>query len=157
MDTNLVIVLRFLEECWQKIPRVKGKGANVTYSHGSMVLFFMLTMLKKKFVFQTMEKYAKIHFKCFGWSKSTSRTTIRRHFLILPTILQMLMPQIAKECDALNHQIFGFSWAFIVKSVFRAMGGIWHKVHIKLGIVPHRSIDTEASRGFSPYHRWRFG
>lgn len=157
MDTNLSIVLRFLEKCWQKIPRVKGKGVDVTYSHGSMVLFFILMMLKKKFAFRAMEKYAKIYFKYFGWSNPPSRTTIRRRFLLIPSILHILMPQIAKECDALNHQIFGFSWAFIDKSVFRAMGGIWHKIHIKLGIVPHPSIDTEASWGFSPYHRWRFG
>jgi Transposase DDE domain len=157
MHTNLIIALDFLEKCWQKNPRIKGKGANPTYSIGSMVIFLVLMMVKKIYAFKSMEKYAKNHYQAFGWQKAPSRKTIRRRFLALPSILQILMPQIAKECDTLNHNIFGFSWAFVDKSIFRAMGGIWHKQHIKLGIVPHSSIDTDASWGFSPYHRWRFG
>ena len=149
MPTNLYIVLDFLEKCWQKIPKKKSKGTNPTYSVGSMVIFLVLMMVKKIYAFKAMEKYAKNHYQSFGWQKSPSRKTIRRRFLALPSILQVLMPQIAKECDEINHSVFGFSWAFVDKSIFRAMGGIWHKQHIKLGIVPHSSIDTDASWGFS--------
>lgn len=67
------------------------------------------------------------------------------------------MPTIAHQCDELNHQVFGHSQAFVDKSIFKAKGGIWHKNHIKLNIIPHKSIDSEASWGFSPYHKWRFG
>ena len=157
MLTNLSIVLQFLEKCNQKVSKTKSKGSPVYYSHASMIIFFVHMMSKKVFCFQTMEKYAKIHFADYGWQRHPCRKTIRLRFLLMPNVLQLFMPQIAKECDELNHAIFGFSWAFIDKSIFQAKGGIWHKIHIKLGIVPHNSIDTEASWGFSPYHKWRFG
>ncbi|MDZ7876654.1 MAG: hypothetical protein U5L45_03240 [Saprospiraceae bacterium] len=73
-----------------------------------------------------MEKYVKVHFTEFGFPKAPSRKTIRRRFLALPTVLQFLMPRIAEECKNLDFSIFGFSFAFIDKSVFKALGGIWH-------------------------------
>lgn len=157
MPTNISIVLDFLERCNQKISTKSTRGAKPTYSNASMVLFFIIVIVKKHYAFKAMEKFAKLHFKSFGWTKSPSRKTIRRRFLELPPLLQVLMPTIAHQCDELNHQVFGHSQAFVDKSIFKAKGGIWHKNHIKLNIIPHKSIDSEASWGFSPYHKWRFG
>ncbi|MBL7813570.1 MAG: transposase [Saprospiraceae bacterium] len=75
----------------------------------------------------------------------------------LPEVLQFLIPHIAIHCRALNFSTFGFSFAFIDKSVFRAKGGTWHKNDMKIGRVPHPSIDTEGSWAKSAYHGWRFG
>jgi Transposase DDE domain len=157
MLTNLSIVLQFLEKCNQKISKTKSKGSPLRYSHSSMIIFFIHMMIKKVFTFQAMEKYAKEHFTDYGWQSSPCRKTIRLRFLSVPNILQSFMAQISKECDELDHRTFGFSWAFVDKSIFQAKWGIWHKTHIKLGIVPHKSIDPDASWGFSPYHKWRFG
>lgn len=157
MLTNLNIVLTFLEKCESKILIKRKRGKPQNFSNASMIIFFVQMMLKKIYTFQGMSKYATTHYVSYGWVKPPARKTIRRRFLSLPAVLQVFMPQIAKECDVLNHKIFGFSWAFIDKSIFRAMGGIWHKVHMKLGVIPHSSIDADASWGYSPYHRWRFG
>ncbi len=157
MRTNLTVILSFLEKCWQKLELSPSKGCPVTYSQASMVLFFMHMMLKRIHTFKGMEKYASHYYASYGWQQHPSRTTIKRRFLALPSVLHLLLPQIANECALVNHSVFGFSWAFVDKSIFRAMGGIWHKIHIKSGIIPHSSIDTEASWGYSPYHKWRFG
>jgi hypothetical protein len=157
MLTNLNIVLCFLEKCEQKIITPKKPGKPLEYSNASMIVFFIQMLLKKIHTFEGMERYASHNYSLYRWTKAPSRKTIRRRFLCLPSVIQLFMPQIAKECEDLNHTIFGFSWAFIDKSVFKAMGGIWHKAHIKLGVIPHASIDSDASWGYSPYHKWRFG
>ena len=77
--------------------------------------------------------------------------------LILLLEIHWLMPQIAKECIELDFPKFKCSWTFVDKTIFRAIGGLWHKKHMKEGIIPHSSIDTDASWGYSPYHKWRFG
>jgi hypothetical protein len=67
------------------------------------------------------------------------------------------MPLVAQQAAKVDRQIFSYRWAFIDKSVFRAKGGIWHRMHRLAGLVPHSSIDTDASWGKSAYHGWRFG
>lgn len=68
------------------------------------------------------------------------------------------MPEIAKYCYRKScHNTLNIKCLFSDKSIFRAKGGFWHKKHIKAGIVPHPSTDTEATWAFSPYHKWRFG
>jgi hypothetical protein len=55
MLTNLSIVLQFLEKCNQKISKTKSKGSPLTYSHSSMIIFFIHMMIKKVFTFQAMD------------------------------------------------------------------------------------------------------
>lgn len=127
------------------------------YSLVSMTLFFMVMSLKRIYTFKGMTKYAKEHYEAFGFPKAPSRKTIRRRFLSLPKHIHWLLPQITEQCQELNYQQFRCSWAFVDKSVFRALGGLWHKKHMVQGIVPHPSIDTDASWSKSAYHGWRFG
>lgn len=104
-----------------------------------------------------MHKWAKANYALLGWQRAPDRKTIRRRFLKLPTVLHVLMPTIARQCLALNYSLFGYAWSYADKSVFRALGGLWHKKHRLLGVVPHSSIDTDASWAKSAYHGWRFG
>ena len=157
MSTNLNYLLLFVQESLNSIELKVGRGRPIVYSHSSMLLFFMVMLLKKKYCFKTMEKYAQTHYFIFGFPKAPSRKTIRRRFLALPALLQCLMPQIAFKCQDLSHSTFGFRWGFVDKSVFCAFGGLWHKKHMQQGIVPHSSIDTDASWAKSEYHGWRFG
>jgi hypothetical protein len=41
--------------------------------------------------------------------------------------------------------------------VLRAKGGVWHKKDREAGVVPHSSIDTEASWTKSGWHGWVYG
>jgi hypothetical protein len=157
MLTKISIVIQLLEKTYKKIPIKPKKGVKVTYSYGSMLVFFVVVMLKQVHSFKGMEKFAQKHYLSFGWQQAPSRKTIRRRFLSIPIVLKVLMPEIAKECAIICPQTFGFKWVFIDKSIFRAMGGLWHKTQMKLGIIAHSSIDKDASWAYSPYHRWRFG
>lgn len=69
-----------------------------------------------------------------------SRKTVRRRFLELPKILAFTIPHIAIESLKYSYDIFHFRFAFVDKSVFRSLGGIWHKKHMTAKIVPHSSV-----------------
>ena len=156
METNIVILLTLLENVCQKVVFPLKRGANHKYSRASFIVFFVVMFLKKIHRFNSMHKYAQQHYRVFKWSSCPTRKTIRTRFEALPTLLQILIPEIAKVF-AEQDKHFNFKWVFIDKSVFRSLGGIWHAKHMKLGIVPHPSIDTEASWAKSDYHGWRFG
>lgn len=157
MSTKLSFFLQFLTCIFNQRHKNPKGGKPQTYSDASFLLFFMVVLYKRIYTFQTMEKFCKVHFASFGFIKAPSRKTIRRRFLALPSVLQFAMPRIAEQCKKLNFTTFGFPFAFIDKSVFRAKGGIWHKKDMAINRVPHSSIDTEASWANSAYHRWRFG
>jgi hypothetical protein len=158
MQTKLEALAHFLSLCWQtQLAAKTQRGKPQQYSAGSMLLFFMLMQFKQIHAFKAMHRWAAAHYTILGWPKAPDRRTIRRRFLALPAVLQLLMPAIAHQCDQLDHSIFGYAWAYADKSVFRALGGLWHTKHMAAGIVPYSSIDTEASWAKSDYHGWRFG
>lgn len=133
-------------------------GALKRYSHRSFILFFISVFLQRKFAFKTMATYAHRHYRRYYFPQAPSRKTIRRRFRQLPKVIIYLMPAIAKHCmSSLCHRIFNLKWFFSDKSIFRAKGGLWHKKHREAGILPHPSIDTDASWAKSPYHGWRYG
>lgn len=137
--------------------RSKG-GASYTYSHSSFLLFFISVFIKRIFAFKTMSKYAKTHYANYFFPKAPCRKTIRLRFKKMPKFIRYLMPCIAKYAvHKLCHKIFNIKWLFSDKSIFRANGGIWHKKHKQQGVVPHPSIDIDASWAKSAYHNWRFG
>jgi hypothetical protein len=47
--------------------------------------------------------------------------------------------------------------AAIDSTVLQARGGVWHKTHRDVGVVPHTSIDTEAHWTKSGWHGWVYG
>jgi hypothetical protein len=157
VSTKLAEILEFLRSCYHNYEQKRGRGRPLVYCPASMTLFFMIMSLKGIHTFKGMTKYAKEHYQAFGFPKAPSRKTIRRRFLSLPKYIHWLLPQIVAQCQELDYPQFRCSWAFVDKSVFRAFGGLWHKKHMQQGIVPHSSIDTDASWSKSAYHGWRFG
>jgi hypothetical protein len=157
MSTKLVILMSLLDNVFIGLPKNKKGGKPITYKHSTFIVFFMVVLYKRIFRFKTMEKYAKANYLVFGFPNAPDRKTIRRRFLELPRILAFAIPHLAIESLKYSYDTFHFRFAFVDKSVFRSLGGIWHKEQMKKGIVPHSSIDTEASWAKSAYHKWRFG
>ena len=139
MEPKLSILYQFLQPLFVAPTRRRGKTH--TYNWPSMLLFFMVMCLKGIHSYKSMAKYAQVHYGCFGWQQAPCRKTIVRRFEALPQVVYRLMPLIAQATFKVNRQLFSYRWAFIDKSVFRAQGGVWHRTHRLLGIVPHRSID----------------
>lgn len=157
MSTNLLKILNFLHSCYCTYEEKRGRGRPFLYSRASMTLFFIVMTIKKIHSFKAMKSYVDLHYQNFGFENSPSRKTLRRRFLEQPRLIQRLLPEIAHRCQQADYTQFRSSWCFVDKSIFRALGGLWHKKHQQQGIIPHSSIDTDASWGKSPYHQWRFG
>ena len=158
MQAKLLTLSDFLNSCWQQPAHKQPKrGKPQTYSSRSFLLFFMLMLLKRIHAFAAMHRWAKANHALLGRQHAPDRKTIRRRFLALPALIQPLMPAIAQQCQQLDHPTFGYACSFADKSVFRALGGLWHKQHMLLKVVPHPSIDPQASWAKSAYHGWRFG
>lgn len=152
-------LINFLANVLQRFRTEHPKsGKPYTYTEVGMLLFLMTMFLKRIFAFQTMARYAAIHYRRFGFQTAPSRQTIRRRFYALPAILQRLIPLVAEEAIPLDECFAHEGIGFIDKCLFWAKGGIWHKKQMKTGIVPTPTIDTEATWGFTPYRRrWVFG
>ncbi len=157
MSTKLETLHGILDKIFAQLPSSPKGGKPMTYSHSSFVLFFMVVLYKRIFAFKTMTKYAKVHYAVFGFKQAPDRKTIRRRFFALPKILMFAIPHLAIHSMKYAYNTFHFRFAFVDKSAFRSLGGIWHKKQMQSGIVPHPSIDTDASWANSAYHRWRFG
>lgn len=133
-------------------------GRPRTYTHTSFILFFIAMFLNKQFTYKKMARRVKKDFAKYGFTQPPSRKTIRERFKKLPDLIVYMMPLIARYCyQKVCHRTFTLKCLFSDKSIFRAKGGLWHKKFIRDGIVPHPSIDTQASWAYSPYHKWRFG
>ena len=156
METNIDILVSYLDKVFEKITYKPQRGQKTIYSWASFIVFFALMALKRIHTYKGMHKYAQKSHTHFGWSKCPSRKTIKTRFEKLPAILQVIIPQIAMFWGELHHS-FSLKWVFIDKSVFRSLGGLWHRKQMKEGLIPHTSIDTEASWAKSDYHGWRFG
>lgn len=157
MEAKIQYLLSFLQKIDDTHPQKRKKGRTYTYSQIGMLLFFIVMALKRIHEFKKMHRYMQIHYRIFGFSTPPSRKTIRDRFTGMPVFVACLLPRVAESCLKERRGVFGYAESFIDKSVFRALGGIWHRKHMILGVVPHSCIDTEASWAKSPYHKWRFG
>lgn len=87
-----------------------------------------------------------------------SRRTWERRLARLPESLPARISLIGKELVTQIHPWTESGRAVALDStVFRALGGVWHKTHREAGVVPHTRIDTEATWTKSGYHGWVYG
>lgn len=132
MSTKLIFLIGLLDKVFARLPKNEKGGKPLKYSHSVFIVFFMVVLYKRIFRFKTMEKYAKLNYAIFGFPNPPSRKTIRRRFLELPKILAFAIPHLAIESLKYSYDTFHFRFAFVDKSVFRSLGGIWHKRHMIL-------------------------
>ena len=158
-DDDFTPLINFLTAVFQRVRSEHPKsGKPYTYTEVGMLIFFMAMFLKHIFAFQTMARYAAIHYRRFGFDTAPSRQTIRRRFYALPALLQRVIPGIADDALPLDERCASQGIGFVDTCVFWAKGGIWHKKQMTAGIVPLPTLDTEATWGFTPYRkRWVFG
>jgi len=86
------------------------------------------------------------------------RRTFERRLAALPTTLPAQIGCLGRHLVALIDPWVDYARAAAIDStVLRAKGGVWHKKDREAGVVPHSSIDTEASWTKSGWHGWVYG
>lgn len=156
LPEKLQLLMRFIAQIEAKMDFKPKRGRPYRYSQLGMLLFFVIMQLKRIHRFKAMAKYIKYRYEDYGFPSPPSRKTIRTRFLVMPAYIRWLLPNIARQITQVNNR-YQMHIGYVDKSVFRSLGGIWHRKHRLLGIVPHPSIDTDASWSKSAYHGWRFG
>ena len=87
-----------------------------------------------------------------------ARRTWERRLAALPDTLPAQIGCLGRHLVALLHPWVACGRAAAIDStVLRARGGVWHKNDREAGVVPHRSIDTEAHWTKSGWHGWVYG
>ena len=156
MEEKIQLLLSFMQTTIEKVETVPKKGRPYVYSSLGLLFFFIVVFVKRIHTFKGMAKYAKYNYKKFGFTSAPSRKTIRRRYYEMPSFIAWLLPIVALQISFMDERI-QVKVGYIDKTVIKALGGIWHKKHMLLNIVPHPSIDTDASWAKSAYHGWRFG
>src|SRR5947207_11405164 len=86
------------------------------------------------------------------------RRTFERRLAALPATLPAQIGCLGRYLVAeLQPWLASARAAAIDSTVLRARGGVWHQKDRKAGVVPHSSIDTEASWTKSGWHGWVYG
>ncbi len=86
------------------------------------------------------------------------RRTFERRLAALPATLPAQIACLGGHLVALIDPWLAYARAAAIDStVLRAKGGVWHKKDREAGVVPHSSIDTEASWTKSGWHGWVYG
>jgi len=105
----------------------------------------------------TAEMSSVRHLLHYGPDFPSQRTWDRR----MTSIVEQLPAQIASLgqhlLDLLQPWLTQGPAVAVDSTALRARGGVWHKAHSEAGIVPHTSIDTEASWSKSGWHGWWYG
>lgn len=156
MCEKIQLLLKFMQITVENVETVPKKGRPYVYPSINFLFFFIVVFVKRIHSFKGMAKYVKYNYQKFGFSKAPSRKTIRRRYYEMPLFIAWLLPVVALQISQMDERI-QTRVGYIDKTVVKALGGIWHKKHMLLGVVPHPSIDTDASWAKSAYHGWRFG
>ncbi len=162
--TDYVHLIITLFELFQQY-RSEAGGAKLgrpfSYAEETFIVFFMLMQYRQIHAFKAQRRWLEQHpemLTLLGWAGLPDRTTISRRYKALYEVVQEFVLFLAQYAPALDEQ---FSSKHLVedKSLFKALGPVWHQSDREAGRVPEklRNLDTDASWSKSAYHGWVYG
>lgn len=136
-------------------------GKPFSYSQKVMLIFFLVMQFRRIFKFKAQRRWLEKHAELrtvLGFNSIPHRTTLSRRYKQLYNTLQDFVAFLGDYAQQLDEQ---FSQADLVedKSLFKALGPVWHQTDRKAGHIPDklRNLDTDASWGKSGYQGWVYG
>jgi hypothetical protein len=136
-------------------------GRPYEYEQAEMIVFFVWMQFKKLYEFKAQWRWLKQHpeaLTVLGWESVPHRTTLSRRYKQLYPTLQAFIAFVGETSDGLGeettHQHLNED-----KSLFKALGPVWHQSDRKVGRVPDklRHLDQDATWSKSGYHGWVYG
>lgn len=139
----------------------KRRGPKYTYPQVSLILFFSVMLLRRKCGAKAQRRWLVAHpEECalFGLEKVPSRWTLSRRWKKLSPTIQGFVDWLGEWAEDLEEP-FRATDLFEDKSLFKALGPIWHQKDREVGRIPEglRNLDTEATWSKSEYHGWVYG
>ena len=160
--SEYVELLRQRFEAYQSAcPDPKRPGRPYTYAQVSLLLFFAVMLLRHKLGAKAQHRWLKQHpdeRQAFGLDAVPSRWTLSRRWKTLYGTVQGFVAWLGDWAEDLDEAFQGKD-RFEDKSLFKALGPVWHQKDRKAGRIPEglRHLDQEATWSKSGYPGWVYG
>jgi len=136
-------------------------GRPYTFCEKAMIVLFTICQCRHIFRFQAQRRWLVGHPEVLAllqWEHVPARTTLSRRYKQLYATLQAFIAFNGQYAAKLDPK---FSQAHLVedKSLFKALGPVWHQSDRNEGRIPAklRNLDTDATWGKSAYQGWVYG
>jgi hypothetical protein len=136
-------------------------GRPFTYIEKALIVFFVMMQFRRIFKFKAQRRWLETHRKTafwLGWETTPHRTTLSRRYKGLYATICEFMCFIAQYAPDMGAR-FNNQHLIEDKSLFKALGTVWHQSDRKAGRIPDklRNLDTDATWSKSGYHGWVYG
>jgi len=149
----------FVQSYQQNCPAKQGKP--FTFSEKAMIVLFTILQFRRVFHFKAQRRWLHTHpemLPILGFKRVPHRTTFSRRYKQLYETLCAFIAFIGQYVSELDP---AFSSVHLVedKSLFKALGPVWHQSDRKEGRIPDnlRHLDTDATWSKSAYQGWVYG
>lgn len=167
-DSLLVSLIKMVDRMPMPLPPAKRpRGRPVTYPDRLILKALLIMIIRRVYTAWALLRFLEQAEPLVqqlralltdAHGRFPSRRTWERRLQRLPTTLPGLIGCLGRYLvQVLNPWAVQGHGAAVDSTALRAHGGVWHKKDREQGVVPHTSIDTEASWSKSGWHGWWYG
>ena len=147
--TDYVHIIFTLLELFLQQQHSPRKGRPFTFTDKAMILLFTIFQFRRVFRFKTQRRWLEVHpeiLSLLGWKRLPHRTTLSRRYKKLYDTIQAFVAFVGEYASDLD-PAFSHDHLAEDKSLFKALGPVWHQSYRKLGRIPKtlRNLDTDAT------------
>jgi len=149
----------FVQQYQHNCPAKQGKP--YTFSERAMIVLFTILQFRRIFHFKAQRRWLVAHpemLPLLHFKRVPHRTTLSRRYKQLYETIRAFIAFIGQYVAELDP---AFSSEHLVedKSLFKALGPVWHQSDRKEGHIPDklRHLDTDATWSKSAYQGWVYG
>ena len=137
------------------------RGGSFLYANKTLIVFFIMMQFRSIFAFKAQHRWLERHpelWPLLALKALPHRTTLSRRYKKLYQTLQDFLAFLADYATDLD-PVFSNQHLVEDKSLFRALGPVWHQRDRKAGRIPAklRHLDTDATWSKSAYQGWVYG
>ena len=159
--TDYVRIIFTLFDMFAQQQSESKRGRPFTFAEKSMVALFVLCQFRRIFRFKAQRRWLDAHPELglvLQLKSVPHRTTLSRRYKQLYATIQAFIAFIGQYAATLDP---AFHEAHLVedKSLFKALGPVWHQADRQVGHIPDklRHLDTDATWSKSAYQGWVYG
>lgn len=157
----ITLIYKLFDEFVQAFEEYETTDKWKTYSDKGLIVFLLFMQFRGITTFQAQARWLKTHpqdWHYFGFESAPDRTTLSRRYKALSDILTKLIAYNGVNAADLEPSFSNKNLAHD-KSLFKAVGPVWHQSDRKQGRIPEklRNLDTDATWSKSGYQGWVYG
>lgn len=158
---GLMVTLYDKFEQYQSGTTTKNCSFGYLYSHKVLIVFFTMMQFRRIYQFKSQRRWLAKHPQLrikLGFTTIPHRTTLSRRYKKLYGPLQAFTCFVSRYASLMS-EVFEQAHLVEDKSLFKALGPVWHQKDRKAGRIPTklRHLDITASWGKSAYQGWVYG